>query len=142
MGGRGIRRIPEAHRDLILGIFGSELPDLENPDSRLGKHHNVRSLITALEGFYRIYYHLTRANAPDIEPYLCSFVSYYLAVKAGISRDGKPTFTFPDEDIRTLSPRSSRDPLFESVRLWIRFGYWNKDLFLEELGGQTPLKSR
>lgn len=121
------------HEQTILELFGSEPLDTEDGGAALGKHHNIRSLITALESFHRVYYHMTRAGVRDIDPYFCSFISFYLAEKSGISRNGKTSYTFTDKEIGRLYPCFSADSLFESIRHWIRFGYWDKKLFIEEL---------
>ncbi len=122
------------HEGAILEVFASTPQDLNAP---LGKRHNIRSLITSLESFNRVFYHMTKAGIRDIEPYLCSFIAFYLASKGGITKDGIQSYTPTDEEIRQLYPRFSADTLLESVRQWIRFGYWDRDLFSKELARFT-----
>ena len=50
------------HEQTVLSLFGQELPESINENVPLAKHHNIRSLITALESFYRVYYHMTKAG--------------------------------------------------------------------------------
>ena len=123
----------KGHEQTVLSLFGQELPEAIDEKVPLGKHHNIRSLITALESFYRVYYHMTKAGIRDPEPYLCSYVSFYLAEKSGILRNGKTCYDPSDEEIMQLYPRFSPDTLFKSVRQWIRLGYWDKPMFMKEL---------
>ena len=121
--------------ETIVEIFASE-PDTsgtQEAGAALVKNHNIRSLITSLESFFRIYYHICRAGVSDICPYFRSFLAFSLAEKGGFCRDGKTSYTFSDEEISRLYPQFSADCLFDSVRLWIRLGEWNKKQFLEEL---------
>ena len=121
------------HERMILELFGSEPLYTEAGGTTLEKTHNIRSLITALESFHRVYYHMTRAEVRDIDPYFCSFLSFFLAEKSGVFKNGRTSYTFSDEEVHELYPLFSADSLFESVRQWIRFGYWNKMLFTKEL---------
>lgn len=121
------------YEQTVHELFGSEPPVAGNGSMPLSKNHNIRSLITALESFYRVYYHMNRAGVRDLEPYLCSFIAFYLAEKSGIYKNGRTCYSVSDEEIRELYPRFSAESLFESVRQWTRFGYWNKKLFAEEL---------
>lgn len=118
------------HERTVLDVFVTASPA---QNASLSKHHNIRSLITALETFYRIYYHMTNAGIRDIEPAFCSFIAYYLASKSGITKDGSPCYDPTDEEITQLYPRFTPGALPESVRHWIRFGFWDKALFEEEL---------
>ena len=102
-------------------------------DASLGRQHNVRSLSTALEGFFRVHHHLTQAGITNLEPYLRSFLAFYLAERSGIVRDGKTSYTFTDEDLAGIYPGFSPAYLFDSVRSWIRDGCWDSARFAEEL---------
>ena len=122
-----------AHEQTILELFSSDDADVGSFRDVTAKNHNIRSLITGLESFHRIYYHLSKANVLDIEPYLCAFLPAYLCAKGGINKNGITTYTISDEEIAVLYPRYSAENLFESVRLWINQGYWSEALFEEEL---------
>ena len=121
------------HERTIIELFGSDTPETGIRGAALAKQHNLRSLVSGLESFFRIYFYLTRAEIPDLEPYLCAFLPCYLAERSGIYKSGKTCYDAADEELRTLYPRFCAEYLFESVRQWIRFGYWDKKLFLEEL---------
>lgn len=123
----------QQHEQTIIKLFGSGSKETAAVVPPLDKCHNLRSLVTGLESFYRIYHHLTKKGVSDIDPYLRAFLPYYLAEKSGIMRNGKTTFSYTDEELYSLYPGFSMDNLFESVRLWIRQGYWNAELFMEEL---------
>ena len=121
--------------ETIVEIFASE-PDASGTQeacAALAKNHNIRSLITSLESFFRIYYHICRAGVSDIYPYFRSFLAFSLAEKGGLCRNGKTSYTFSDEEIARLYPQFSADCLFDSVRLWIRLGEWDKKQFMEDL---------
>ena len=123
------------HEQAILELFASEPESfsIHETDRALIKNHSIRSLITSLESFYRIFYHMGRARIKDIDPYFCSFLAFYLAEKSGVCRDGKTTYTFSDDEVRELYPLFSPGCLFDSVREWICFGDWDKKQFMEEL---------
>ena len=123
------------HEQLILDLFasGPDFFDSRAADKALTKNHNLRSLTTSLESFYRIYHHMGRAQIKEIDPYFCSFIAFFLAEKSGVCRDGNTTYTFSDEEVGELYPRFSPGFLFDSVREWIRFGDWDKRRFMEEL---------
>jgi len=126
------------HEQMILEVFGSE-PLGMSATAPLSKHHNIRTLTTALESFHRIYCHMTNALVRDIDPYFRSFLAFYLVVKSGIFKNGNTCFECTDAEIGKLYPDFSADHLFESVRRWIRFGSWDGDLFLEELSRVSPV---
>ena len=121
------------HEQTILELFGSDPQDETSEDAQLSKHHNIRSLIVALESFYRVYYHMTKAEIKDIEPYFCSFIAFYLVTKSGATKNGKNCFELTDAEISQLYPRFSSDTLLDSVSHWILRGYWDKDQFQQEL---------
>lgn len=121
----------KAREDTVITLFANEGDG--GGDGALEKCHNLRSLRTGLESFFRVHHYLTEAGVEDLEPYLCSFLSFYLADKSGIRREGKVTFSFTDEELRLLYPRFSPKYLFASVRQWIHESFWDKALFLREL---------
>ena len=127
------------HEGTIVELFGSDAPEIGISGAALAKQHNLRSLTSGLESFYRLYFYLTHAEIPDLEPYLCAFLPCYLAERSGIYRNGTTCYDAEDEELRTLYPRFCAGHLFESVRQWIRFGYWDKKLFLEELSRVSPV---
>ena len=125
------------HEQTVLELFASDHMEAMTRGAELRKHHNIRCLITGLEAFYRVYHHMTRAGVSELEPYLCAFLAFHLCTWSGITRNGKYCDDPADEEIRRLYPRFSPDHLFESVRRWISFGYWDKAFFQEELSRIT-----
>ena len=128
----------QEHVDTIIELFGSGDDVIGETYPPLAKCHNLRSLITALQSFNRIYYHMTNAGISDLEPYLTAFLPFYLAEKSGILRDGRTSFEYTDEELLSLYPSYNTENLFSSVRLWIRRGYWNSKQFTEELSRISP----
>ena len=121
------------HEQTILEMFAPEPSGTRYEDESLMKTHNIRSLITSLESFYRVYYHLLKAGIADLDPYFFSFLAFSLAEKSGVFKNGKITYQFSDEEIGQLYPQFSVNFLFDSVRQWIQFGSWDRELFIEEL---------
>ncbi len=126
------------HEQKILELFASEPVSSQDGDESLTKNHNIRSLITSLESFHRVYHHLLNAGIPDIDPYFFSFIAFSLAEKSGVFRNGATSYLFTDEEVGKLYPLFNANYLFDSVRQWIRFGNWDKDLFTEELSRLCP----
>lgn len=125
------------HEQTVIALFGTETADKEQAGKQLSRCQNLRSLLSALESFYRIHYYLTAARVADHEPYLCGFLPFYLAEKGGVRRNGSIQYSFSEEELLQLYPRFSPDHLFLSVRRWIKEGYWDKAQFLEELARAT-----
>ena len=123
------------HEETIIKIFASDnaVTTGAGDDVVLGKCHNLRCLTTALEGFFRVYYHMTEAGMKDLAPYLHSFLVFYLAERGGILRNGRTSYIHTDEELGRLYPEFSPAYLMDSVRVWICEGYWNTERFLEEL---------
>ena len=120
----------EDHEKGILETFVSESPEMENAD---GKYHNLRDLTLAMQNFYRIFYHMGEADTDDVDQYFYSFLSYMLASRSGILKDGERTFTFTDDDIDSIYPLFAPDKLPDSIRKWIDYGVWDEDKFLQEI---------
>ena len=129
------------HEQTVAEAFASDHMDMLNRDTAISKHHNIRTLIAALESFHRVYHHMTKAGIRDIKPYLYSFIAFFLSAKSGITKDKKYCYNPTDEEISQLYPRFSAECLFESVRNWVCFGYWNKESFMEELSRIAPAEN-
>ena len=123
----------QEHTEAIIDLFGDVSPYKEETGDAPEKCHNLRSLITGLERFYRIYSHLNEEGVQDIEPYLCSFLAFWLAEKGGVRRNGKTGFTFTDEELAQLYPSFKTEYLPDSVRDWIQKSYWDEEKFNSEL---------
>ncbi|MBP3853957.1 MAG: hypothetical protein J6D18_05245 [Erysipelotrichaceae bacterium] len=126
------------HEKTISALFGTDTTYRDQRGALIGKCQNLRSLITSMERFYRIYSHMTDAGIPDIQPYLCSFLAFSLAEKSGVFRDGKTSFVFTDEELHGLYPEFLPEYLFDSVREWIILGDWDDAKFSEELSHLSP----
>ena len=129
------------HEQDVTELFGEDTIIPTDGASALSRSHNLRSLITGLESFYRIYHHMTAAGLENISEYFTSFLSFYLADKSGVVRDGVISYTFTDEDLKALYPRYSPAFIFECVRNWIRYGYWDEKQFSEQLSSLTQKQS-
>lgn len=123
----------QQHEQTIVELFGADSKETEENAPPLDKCHNLRSLVTGLERFYRIYRHLTKEGVSDIDPYLRAFLTFYLVEKSGIMRNGKTSFSYTDEELYSLYPDFPAGYLFGSIRQWIRQGYWDPKLFTKEL---------
>ena len=109
------------------------------PRIKISKYHNIRSLIGALQEFYRLYEILTEHQASDIDQYLCSFIIYTIISRNGINISGKPSFANSEEDIKLLYPEYSSKPLPNSVQQWIENGIWDDGIIQKELiQGEGP----
>ena len=130
------------HEDLILDAFISDddVTAKGIPSGNICRCHNFRSLTKGLQNFYRIYYHMSsqRLGVPD--GCLYSFLTYYLAYKSGIFRDGKHTLEFDDKDIRQLYPKYSPELMTDAEREWIECGIWDRDRYLEEMAAMHGLE--
>ncbi len=126
------------HEYMIREVFASSPSELEEGNAPLEKLHNIRSLITSLRSFYRIYHHMNDAGVPDIEKYLYSFIAFSAATKCGILKNGRVCFETTDEEIHSLYPWYTADTILASVRQWITLGVWDQDRFSEELEKIAP----
>ena len=99
----------------------------------LGRYHNIRSLICALQEFYRVYSILTEKRVKDKGRYLYSFIAFMLVSRTGISKDGQPCFEVSEEEIKLLYPAYSADAMPESIRQWIAKGIWQEDLISKDV---------
>ena len=118
------------NEQMIHDVFASDPPKRED---RTGKFHNIRSLSCALNEFYRIYEILTEDQAPDINRYLYSYITYMLISKSGIYKNGEICFDVGEEEIRQLYPGYSADTMPESIRQWIEYGIWEKDTISRDI---------
>ena len=121
------------NENLILELFHSETPKRSGQKKSIRKYHNIRSLISALQNFHRIYHHMTKAGIRYIERYMYSFIAYTLVSRCGIEKDGVPSMDFDSNDIQALYPFFTYETLPDSVREWITSGRWDKKKFLEEI---------
>jgi len=114
----------------IHDIFASDPPKRTD---RLAKYHNIRSLMCALNEFYRIYEIMTEEQISDIDRTFYSFVVYMIVSKSGIVKNGAACFDVSEEDIIRLYPDYSSDAMPESIRQWIEYGVWEEDAIRKDL---------
>lgn len=107
----------------IQNVFAPEA--IEN-SSENKRPHNIRSLKCALQDFYRVHQVLIENNFKDLDKWLCSFVSYMLAQKANIAKDGDYGTLLTDSDVKKLYKHFDNSHyMFSAVKHWILHGEWN-----------------
>lgn len=107
----------------IQNIFAPETRESSLEDKR---PHNIRSLKCALQDFYRVHQVLIENNFKDLDKWLCSFVSYVLAQKANIAKDGNYGTLLTDSDVKKLYKHFDNSHyMFSAVKHWILHGEWN-----------------
>ena len=116
------------NEQLICDVFGVE--PMKRKEG-LGKCHNVRSLICALNEFHQLYEILVEEQIPDREQYLYAFITEMMISKCGIFKDGEVCFEPTEEDIRLLYPGFSPDKMPACIRQWIEYGIWERDEIAE-----------
>ncbi|MBO7423458.1 MAG: hypothetical protein J6T99_08755 [Oscillospiraceae bacterium] len=123
------------NEDLIRELFADE-PSLQA--QKLEKHHNFRSLICALQEFYRVYEVLEEHQVSDTDRYLYSFITYMLISKNGIYKNGITCFDVSEEEIRQLYKKYSSEMMPDSIRKWIEFGIWDEAAIAENIRKRIP----
>lgn len=129
------------HEQNVLGLFALESEESINdfdslfsePQKPINRPHNIRSLKCALQDFFRIYSVLIEQNFSDLDKWLYSFISYMLAYKAGIAKEGNDGTRFKDDDVRVLYPAFNDGYIFETAKNWILKGEWDTKLLEEEV---------
>lgn len=107
----------------IQNVFAPEIIESSAEDKR---PHNIRSLKCALQDFYRVYKVLIENDFKDLDKWLCSFVSYTLAHKANIAKEGQYGTLFTDDDVKSLYEHfDDFYYMFSAVKHWILHGEWN-----------------
>ena len=120
-------------KERIIELFSSAEFRPESSRSETVKSHNLLALITSLDDFYRIFSHLTKAGVDNPDSWLFSFLAYSLTRKGGVFDNGELRFDCTDEEIQKLYPMFSPEFLFTSIRSWVSYGIWDKELFDREL---------
>ncbi len=122
--------IPAIHE-----LFAEE-PSLQA--GKLEKHHNFRSLLCALQEFYRVYEVLAENQVRDINRYLYSFIAYMLISKNGIYKDGVTSFEVSEEEIRQLYVKYSSELMPDCIRKWVEYGIWDEAAITEYIRKRNP----
>lgn len=117
----------------ILELFA---PDrnayIESQNSK--RPHNIRSLKCAIRDFYRVYGILEENDFEDIDKWFYSFVSYVIAYKANIAKEGHYGTLFSDKDVQELYPAFQNRYMFGTVKKWVLRGVWDVDALTHEIG--------
>ncbi|MEL4861056.1 P-loop NTPase fold protein [Pseudoflavonifractor phocaeensis] len=108
-------------------------PNENNSQGNLSRPHNIRSLKCAINDFYRVYAVLQSNNFPNLSNWLYSFVSYVIAYKADIAKEGAYGTLFTDEEVKRLYPAFHGKYIFNGVKSWILHGIWDDEAILHEI---------
>lgn len=131
----------KSYRSEILRLFelsttepddGIESLFLESEEN-ITRPHNIRSLKCALQDFYRIYNILVKEDFSDIDKWLCSFMAYMFAYKAGKAKADKYGNLLTDETVRKLYPIFNGKYMFKTAKDWILKGDWDENLLNIEI---------
>ena len=121
----------KGNRQLITSIFEykhvAEESENTETDNTIESPYNIRSLKCALNGFHRVYVQLKKAELPEIDRYLYSFISYMIAFKAGIIEKDEYGYLSADIIVRKLYPFYNSSWMFDAVRDWIHRGEWDSE---------------
>ncbi|MBO7677327.1 MAG: hypothetical protein J6S49_07430 [Erysipelotrichaceae bacterium] len=120
------------NEELICDIFDSPMAKSRSKHT-YEKAHNLLTLISSLQSFHRIYYHLKNAGVENISDFMTSYIPYLLCKSNGIVIDGTHIFEFSDDDIQRIYPCYVKERLFPCVRTWITSGSFDENRFYEEL---------
>ena len=95
--------------------------------------HNIRSLKCAIRDFYRVYKILVEKGFEDIDKWFYSFVSYVIAYKANIAKEGYYGTLFSDKNVQELYPAFKNCYMFGAVKNWVLRGVWDVDALTHEI---------
>lgn len=134
-----LRYQDDKYRDFVKqceeGILELFAPDrnayIESQNSK--RPHNIRSLKCAIRDFYRIYGLLVENGFEDIEKWFYSFISYVLAYKGNIAKEGNYGTLFSDRNVQELYPAFQNCYMFGTVKKWILHGAWDVDALTHEI---------
>lgn len=116
----------------ILELFAPDRNTyIESQNSK--RPHNIRSLKCAIRDFYRVYGILVENGFEDIDKWFYSFVSYVIAYKANIAKEGHYGTLLSDQEVQELYPAFQNQYMFETVKKWILRGIWDDDALTYEI---------
>lgn len=117
----------------ILELFAPDRNTyIESQNSK--RPHNIRSLRCAIRDFYRVYGILVENDFEDIDKWFYNFVSYVIAYKANIAKEGHYGTLLFDQEVHELYPAFQNQYMFETVKKWILRGIWDDDALTYEIG--------
>lgn len=117
----GLLELFAPNRDMVLDEKEQKRP------------HNIRSLKCAISDFFRIYKILIDNGFVDIDKWLYSFVSYVIAYKADIAKEGSYGTLFTDNEVRDLYPAFQNQYIFNASKNWVLHGIWDETAILHEI---------
>ncbi len=116
----------------ILELFAPDRNTyIESQNSK--RPHNIRSLKCAIRDFYRVYGILVENDFEDIDKWFYSFISYVIAYKANIAKEGHYGTLLSDQEVQELYPAFQNQYMFETVKKWILRGIWDDDALAYEI---------
>ena len=123
-------------KDCEEGILELFAPDrnIYNESQKSKRPHNIRSLKCAIRDFYRVFGLLESNKFEDINKWFYSFISYVIAYKANIAKEGHYGTLISDKDVQELYPAFKNQYMLVTVKNWILHGVWDEDTLVYELG--------
>lgn len=116
----------------ILELFAPDR-NTYNESQNSKRTHNIRSLKCAIRDFYRVYAILVEKGFEDIDKRFYSFISYTIAYKANIAKEGYYGTLFSDKEVQELYPAFQNQYMLATVKKWILRGIWDVDALTYEI---------
>ena len=116
----------------ILELFAPDR-NTYNESQNSKRPHNIRSLKCAIRDFYRVYAILVEKGFEDIDKRFYSFISYMIAYKANIAKEGYYGTLFSDKEVQELYPAFQNQYMLATVKKWILRGIWDVDALTYEI---------
>lgn len=116
----------------ILELFAPDR-NTYNESQNSKRTHNIRSLKCAIRDFYRVYAILVEKGFEDIDKRFYSFISYMIAYKANIAKEGYYGTLFSDKEVQELYPAFQNQYMLATVKKWILRGIWDVDALTYEI---------
>ena len=116
----------------ILELFAPDR-NTYNESQNSKRPHNIRSLKCAIRDFYRVYGILVENGFEDIDKRFYSFISYMIAYKANIAKEGCYGTLFSDKEVQELYPAFQNQYMLATVKKWILRGIWDVDALTYEI---------
>lgn len=112
-----------------------EQDELKRRSIQKSRPHNIRSIKCALQDFERVYDRLNDKQIPFQEKWLCSYLTYVMAFRAGLIDESERYGTlFSEEKLPILYPGFYNSKyILKTVIRWIRAGEWNQEEIEEEI---------
>ncbi len=119
-----------ATQDRKYGSREEKEQDEQKRSSILKKRpHNIRSIKCALQDFERVYDRMSKEQINCNEKWLCSYLAYVMAFRAGLLEENERYGTLlSDGNLSILYPGFYNSKyILQSVIRWIRTGEWNSE---------------